>query len=359
MGVESDQLVFDYLSKVGDLAQTALPAKERMRLVARLRNDIDRERRDDDSPAGVKRILGRLGSPDEVVLAAGGAGEDRGRGRVPSQRDPGRSPGPGRNPDAGRSAEPGWGVPDPRPQSPRIPSAPDGQPPRTGPRTGSGGTEWWRVAPGGRTAPDDGLPDLPPGVSGWMKLPLDLPEDAKNSPGAEGTDGGAGEAAGGPEADAETADGEKSGKRSTGYRRRLLRRRRRAATAPAAPAQPEPAPRRRFGLVGGAVMETLAALLLVAGAVFGSWVALALGWLMAYYSRRLSPTAAKFAALGLPGLVLGGMMVWLWGRMDGRWGTPIAQGQLGAAVSDSFPTMVRIAAVGSALFLLWRSRRVR
>ena len=66
MGIESDQLVFDYLSRVGDLAQQRqLPSGTRMQLVSSLRNEIDRQRAkyDPDSPAAVRRILGRLGTP--------------------------------------------------------------------------------------------------------------------------------------------------------------------------------------------------------------------------------------------------------------------------------------------------------
>ncbi|OMI33264.1 putative integral membrane protein, partial [Streptomyces sparsogenes DSM 40356] len=63
MGIESEQLVYDYLSRVGDLAQQGgLPSGDRMRLVAELRADIDRRRASagTDSPAGVKRILAKL-----------------------------------------------------------------------------------------------------------------------------------------------------------------------------------------------------------------------------------------------------------------------------------------------------------
>uniref|UniRef100_UPI000A7F9C8A HAAS signaling domain-containing protein n=1 Tax=Streptomyces atriruber TaxID=545121 RepID=UPI000A7F9C8A len=75
MGIESDQLVFDYLSRVGDLAQQRqLPSGDRMRLVSELRNRIDRGRDKavGDNPAAVRRILARLGTPEEVVEAAGG-----------------------------------------------------------------------------------------------------------------------------------------------------------------------------------------------------------------------------------------------------------------------------------------------
>ncbi|UXI79355.1 hypothetical protein N6Q81_15605, partial [Streptomyces vinaceusdrappus] len=76
MGIESDQVVFEYLSRVGDVAQQRqLPSATRMRLVSELRGEIDRSRAKAvvDSPAAVRRILDRLGSPDDVVDAAGGA----------------------------------------------------------------------------------------------------------------------------------------------------------------------------------------------------------------------------------------------------------------------------------------------
>ncbi|MCC4322496.1 HAAS signaling domain-containing protein, partial [Streptomyces malaysiensis] len=75
MGIESEKLVYDYLSRVGDLAQQqGLSSGERMRLVSGLRADIDHRRATGgaDSPAGVKRILSKLGSPADVVAAAGG-----------------------------------------------------------------------------------------------------------------------------------------------------------------------------------------------------------------------------------------------------------------------------------------------
>ncbi|MCA1275468.1 hypothetical protein LCE32_36515, partial [Streptomyces sp. 7G] len=73
VGIESDQLVYDYLSRVGDLAQQQqLSSGARMRLVSTLRGEIDRRRTTEgaDSPAAVRRIIGRLGSPDELGAAA-------------------------------------------------------------------------------------------------------------------------------------------------------------------------------------------------------------------------------------------------------------------------------------------------
>ncbi|GAP50816.1 hypothetical protein [Streptomyces azureus] len=43
MGIESDQVVYEYLSRVGDVAQQRqLPSAARMRLVSELRGEIDR-----------------------------------------------------------------------------------------------------------------------------------------------------------------------------------------------------------------------------------------------------------------------------------------------------------------------------
>ncbi|MEU3175098.1 hypothetical protein ABZ657_25220, partial [Streptomyces sp. NPDC007000] len=73
MGIESDQVVYEYLSRVGDVAQQRqLPSATRMRLVAGLRDEIDRRRAKAvvDSPTAVRRIISRMGTPDEVVTAA-------------------------------------------------------------------------------------------------------------------------------------------------------------------------------------------------------------------------------------------------------------------------------------------------
>lgn len=102
----------------------------------------------------------------------------------------------------------------------------------------------------------------------------------------------------------------------------------------------------------------LAAVLLVAGAVLGSWLALAGGWLLAYSSRKFSRAEAKWVAMGLPGVVVAGAFVWVWGRMDGRWGEPLAEGAVGDAMTEAWPVVVRVAAVASALYLVWRSRRL-
>ncbi|NJQ08507.1 hypothetical protein HCN56_23755, partial [Streptomyces lonarensis] len=80
MGIDGERLVLDYLSKVGDLAHSAnIPSAERRQLVGRLRDEIGRQRSavpGEERDADIKRILGGIGRPEEVVAAAGGAPED-------------------------------------------------------------------------------------------------------------------------------------------------------------------------------------------------------------------------------------------------------------------------------------------
>lgn len=288
VGIESDQLVFDYLSRVGDLAQQRqLSSQTRMRLVSSLRSEIDSRRGKDDSPAAVRGILNALGTPDEVVSAAAGGPA---RPAVPVQRTPSTRP-----------ETPAWEA-----ASPHL----AGMDELGGPGDGASADhqpDWWRVEEG-----------VPPGFRGGVEIPDMLKPPPKAVEAEE------------PEA------------------------------APA-PASPAPA-RRRLSLTGlrlGHPMLVAAAVLLVVGVVLGSWLALAGGWLLAYGSRRLSRTEAKLAVFGLPGAVAAGAAVWLWGRLDGRWGDPIPPGgdALSAALTATWPWTLRTAALASALYLLWRARR--
>ncbi|HWU06763.1 MAG TPA: hypothetical protein VN520_10330, partial [Streptomyces sp.] len=181
MGIESDQLVYDYLSRVGDLAQQQqLPSGARMRLVATLRGEIDRQRGTDgsDSPAVVRRILGRLGAPDELVAAA--AGSDEGAAPSPSSRAeaPTGAAGPrgvprarrsvlrkdtsrkGASPEGGRPpgvapgsgepvpGEPALAAPVPGEPVPDWPSASAPHMAGLGQAPSGDEPEWWRIEPG-------------------------------------------------------------------------------------------------------------------------------------------------------------------------------------------------------------------
>ncbi|MER7395529.1 hypothetical protein ABT381_08445 [Streptomyces sp. NPDC000151] len=344
MGIESDQLVFDYLSRVGDLAQgRGLTARERMRLVARLRSEIDARRAGGGDD--VKRILARLGTPEAVVTAAVNGEEP-----VPEEPPGGTAE---RRPGALPSLlkRPGKATALPAPRDGAQPMVPQqgAAPPHLagldelGDRDALDEEEpdWWRVA-----AEPYAAGETVPGFVGGIEIaeirrPPETDEEEEE------------DAAG-------TEDAGRRGlpgvlKKATG---KVLPWRREAAAVPAAePAAEEAgeavvAPRPKPSPV-----LLLAVVLLVAGAVIGSWLALAAGWLVAYSSRTLSRAAAKFAALGVPGLVCGSVLVWLWGRLAGKWGEPLAKGQLGPELTDVLPMVVRIAAVASAVFLVWRMRR--
>lgn len=352
MGIESDQLVYDYLSRVGDLAQQQqLSSGTRMRLVSELRGEIDRQRvaQAADTPGAVRRIIGKLGTPDELVAAAASSGD--GTPLLPQEPDTGGAP--------------PAGIPRPRRGKLRKDSsrkgaseareAASGPPPRPAPspphRAGSDelgpsgdDADWWSVAPGrfGDVGEFGAGTDVP-GFRGGVEIPAVLrpPVAADDGDGDEDDEEYAEDDEFEAEAEAE----------AEAPRRRRLPRLRRARDR-------EAAARRGFShpllllaaalLVAGAVMDTPQALLALAG-----------GWLLAYGSRTLSRTEAKWAVMGLPGIVAVGALVWLWGRMDGRWGAPIAEGQMGPAIGATWPWVVRGAAVASALYLVWRARGPR
>ncbi|MFJ9035112.1 hypothetical protein ACIRF8_00765 [Streptomyces sp. NPDC102406] len=351
MGIESDQLVFDYLSRVGDLAQQRqLPSATRMRLVTELRGEIDRHRARAtvDSPAAVRRILDRLGTPDRIVSGAqnGGPATDPAAPLtrpLPEQRDG-----------------------DPKSRSPRrrIPRVPGVPRPRRGPTSeparapsdlpspphlagtdelGASGeeTDWWRIGAGGGSLTDT---DSVPGFTGGIEIPdiLKPPPSTPSRPvvplgkPASDTGGTSGSGDGDDEGDAEE------------YAPRRTRR-----------FMPRNVP--RVAPAGGWTnpLLLLAAAALVAGAVLGNVLALLIGWAVVYLSRRLTMGQKKLAVFGMPALAVAGGIGWLWGRSTGRWGDPIAEGQMNAALGETWPWVLRCAAIGSALYLVWRSQRGR
>ncbi|MFD8157104.1 hypothetical protein [Streptomyces malaysiensis] len=426
MGIESEKLVYDYLSRVGDLAQQqGLSSGERMRLVSGLRADIDHRRATGgaDSPAGVKRILSKLGSPADVVAAAGGrpdpgsgtGGEPGGAesggtasgvgggaaprgaagaaraardklaglakssgltGKVPSPREedapgvPGAGRNGGRNGSGPSGGAPGDGATSlikPRPATPATPPPGAASPPHLagedelGPRESN--MDWWHVEPGPFAQPErsDAQYGAVEGFTGGIEIPELLgkgksPEqqrqerrEAEEKAAAEKA---ATEAKAAEEAKAKDQAKAEAGAKKRGALRRVLLGPGKAGGEPAA---------------GGGVVKWLAGLgpvllvavgLLVAGAGLGNFILIAFGWVIAYYGTyRRSPAEAKWAALGVPGLVAAGAVVWLWGRSDGKWGEPIPKDGWQDVLTDTWPYVVRGAAIASVLFLLWRARR--
>ncbi|EPH42134.1 hypothetical protein ABT390_19860 [Streptomyces aurantiacus] len=420
MGIESDQLVFDYLSRVGDVAQQRqLSSGTRMKLVSGLRSEIDRRRAGAaDSPAAVRRILDRLGTPDDLVDAAA-ANPDDVSAAIPEQDDEPTTSSRLRRvvPEAGRLRR---AVPRPRlrpasaqrsapekdsaarasgpaaaPMSGPVPEPRRPAPPHLASTeelgtTGDAGLEpdWWRVD----NTPTAGA-DTVHGFVGGVEIPemLKPPPTARAAgpgrPVSMAKPGGGSTREGTEDAedygdDAEEGfegaeDGEwddeegPDGAFEAAPRRRLggllPPSARAAAPAKGAAAQGSSA---KADVAGGAVtaarafsltspLVLLAALALIAGAVIGNWFALVGGWVVAWFSRKLTPAEKKVGVFVVPGLAVASGIGWLWGRSQGKWGDTIVKGHMNEAVADTWPWVVRGAAVASALFLVWRSQRQR
>ncbi|WP_075734508.1 hypothetical protein [Streptomyces acidiscabies] len=343
MGIESDQVVYEYLSRVGDVAQQQqLAAGDRMRLVSELRNEIDQRRAkaSADSPAAVRKIIARLGSPDDVVAAAGsGAGTPGAPAiAVPAQPAyPSGTPGPGSYQGPSASAAPadltGSGdpvtFPTPRTSDDALP-------------------DWWLKGPVG---PESDLDDVPGFVGG-----IELPELLKSPRARAAEEKKAAEEKAKAEKEAPSAPPPPSGDQAeaAGDPGKAGPRRRRWLIP--LPSRNRPAPDRPSRKWSNPLL-LLAAASLVAGAVLGNLLALGAGWLIAYASRRLTDRETKLAVLWIPGSAVAAGMVWLWGRDQGRWGEPIVAGHMNDAVSETWPWVIRGAAVASALYLVWRSQR--
>ncbi|MCS0600420.1 hypothetical protein NX794_04120 [Streptomyces sp. LP11] len=347
MGIESDQVVYEYLSRVGDIAQQRqLPSGTRMRLVSELRNEIDRQRSRTtvDSPDAVRRILDHLGSPDDVVEAAGGRGTAGSGGlvapstSVPAQPEPPTRERPARERPAPERPK-GLRRVVPRPRPPATPAPPEPTaPPHLAAAHELGDSvaspDWWRLG-GSGTLPLGEIDQVPGFVGG-----VEIPELLRRPP-------------------REVAEKEEKPTEAepVAVPRRGLFRRGSAAAAEGAVASRRLLPAPAAGWSNPLLL--LAAAALVVGAVLGNWFALLLGWAIAYGSRRLTPAETKWAVMVLPGAAVAGGLLWLWGRDTGRWGAPITHGHMSAALTETWPWVVRAAAVTSAAYLAWRSQRAR
>ena len=415
MGIESEKLVYDYLSRVGALAQQqGLPSGERMRLVSGRRPDIDPRRSTGgtDSRAGVKRIRANLATPAEVVAAAGGrpsggdgtldgSGGSGGSGGVGGSGESTRTSGAARaarDKLAGLAERTGLSnkVPSPRepngtggdtplslakhtpvPEAPETPGTPR-TPGTPGPRSsaaaspphlasqdelgpGESNPDWWHVEPGPFAQPEhpDGRLGFVEGFVGGIELPellgnsKTIEQEQQEKRDAEKR--AAEEAAAEAEA-AEKAEADTGGK---GARRRGLLRRALLGPGKSAGAEGDKgkAGARAGWAAGLSPVLLLAIALLVAGAVMGNVVLLGFGWVLTYSTGKLSRAEAKWAVMGMPGLVAAGAMVWLWARTTGKWGAKIPENGMKDVLTETWPVVVRGAAVATVLFLVWRARR--
>ncbi|WP_190140494.1 hypothetical protein, partial [Streptomyces longispororuber] len=230
--------------------------------------------------------------------------------------------------------------------------------------------DWWRV----ERVPLEGA-DAVPGFVGGVEIPEMLRRPPLDGDGekAEQEKGIAAAEGAAPVADPEgvgtlgATDPRRPGPRPS-LTKGILSARKNRAPAPAAPAPGQDPAVEAAPAVAGALAGVrsltnpvllLAAVALVVGAVIGNWFALGGGWVVAWVSRKLGSAEKKAAVIALPALAVAGGIGWLWGRAQGKWGEPIAKGQMNAAVEETWPWIVRIAAVASALFLVWRSQRTR
>ncbi|MEU3407276.1 hypothetical protein ABZ766_25495 [Streptomyces sp. NPDC006670] len=315
MGIESDHLVYEYLSRVGDLAQQRqLSSGDRMRLVSGLRDEIDRRRArfDPETPEAVRAVLRRLGTPEEVLDAAAATADPVPPAAVAPVSVP-RQRGDRRRPGAKRAAP--SGVPEPRNVPPHLAGLDE----LGGPSSDHGEPDWWRLPAAGRGPQVEGF-------AGGIEIP-ELLERAEEDPA--------------PEAAPPAAPGGLLA---------YLRQRRKGSRPPAAEGAAAARPRPHGFLL-------LAALLLAAGALTGYWPLLGAGAVVAYVSRVLGPRERKWVILGVPAAVFTAAMLWLWGRTTGRWGDPLPQTQLGPAFQSMWPTLARTASATLAAYLGWRSRR--
>jgi hypothetical protein len=360
VGIESEQLVYDYLSRVGDVAgrTPGLTAAQRARLVNELRQTIDSQRASSSSSSvraevsSVRRILASLGTPDEVVHRASvvAARPPEAGPAVPAQtRFPAAD-----TPSPASPSIPAQSPSRSQPQAQPQPSTAQGRVEYVSERGGAhaGGTAaWWtpEPEPGGWSASGGIRMVQPPGWTGSFERDFFSPDGTTLVDPVTGMPLGVGvqPVAADPEADGDPLQQQLPEPPS------LLRRLFGGGSAAGVPVPVTSAPRSPIPFV-----EALATLVLTAAAVLGLWYVAALGWLFAYGGRRLGRRVATFASLWIPGLVAAGCGFWLYSRTGHAAGQPGLTGPaLTTATRNAFALWLRASAGLSAAFLAWRITR--
>lgn len=333
MSVQAEQLVYDFLSRVGDAAHGVLSPTARLRFVSELRSRIDAERARtvNESVADVRSLLSRLGDPELLVRAEA----SRGGAPVPSQAPSGEAVRPLSGPAI--PAPPVAAVPVPEPT--RL----DQPPTRPGPAEA-------RPASVPRATAVEDIFDVP-------AVPVD---DEPALPGVEDTLPGAGGASIPPITDQAAPPG-------------LLQ-------VPNDPdAWPEPtsevivpavtSPRRwslpaafgrlDAGFIAAHKREALATVVLFAGGVVSSIVLVVIGYAIALTSYTWSAKDKRFALIGLPALTLLVFVIGVWLEATGRWGgAPLAGSRLSGLLRDLVAVFPRVIGLLAALFFGWRLARI-
>ncbi|WP_042412893.1 hypothetical protein [Streptacidiphilus anmyonensis] len=346
MGIESEQLVYDYLSRVGDLAGQSggLTAAERVRLVNDLRQTIDSQRAASSSSArssaraevgSVRKILAGLGTPEQVVRRAAGGGSSGVSGpAVPTtslpaatRSIPGQAPAPALE---GRA---------------EFVRADAGSVPATG-------AQWWTFESAGGGFPGAGGVRMiqPPGWSGSFEGDFLVPDGTAVVDPVTGLPTAQSPAPAGLAGVGVNGGGE-VGQLPTQPKPGLLRRLRGAAAAGAGAAPSVPRAPIPF-------VEALATLVLVGAAVTGLWYVAILGWLLAYAGRRFGHGVGRVAALWIPGLMAAACGFWLYSKSGHSPDHPaLTSAQVTTATHNAYVFWVRGSSALSAAFLAWRITR--
>ena len=355
MSIQGDQVIYDYLSRVGDLAHGKLAPPHRARMVAELRAKIETERAQTGAqdPDQVRDLLQRMGDPEAIV-----ADEIR---RAPDHlaRRTGRAL--------------------PAGTSPPVPGV-------NGPAAGTDGTEATRQIARPGAGPGSGA--VGPGQPWWRAVE----EEDAAEPGAP-------PAAQSPPGQYPSGQTHRSRPVSTPGRgdgvadwchpiRAVARAAGRWARLPARPPIRVP-PSRWYGCppvepngstgsagsgeagspvtaLAGAFRgrnrrELLAIVLLLIGGVVPSVLALVLGYVVVLSSRVWREGDKRFAVFAVPLISAVSLALMMWLQAKGQTGGgPPSGSELGKQAAHYVSTLTRIVGLVSAVFLGWRlSREIR
>jgi hypothetical protein len=327
MSIEGDQVVYDYLSRVGDFAHGKLTPARRATLVAELRQRIEAERADTgaDGPDEVRLLLQRVGDPDAVVAEELRRSPEHAVRRA--ERRPPALPGspaasteattvlpsltsPGPPTEARRREEMPWwrATEEPEAQTSTGPPTPRTPGPDVGPATG----------------PATG-PVAEPGPE-----PVARPVARPAPPGPAG---------GGSGIRVVPVDGDGTVDRAADEARRPLA--------------------GMTGVLGkGNKRELLAILVILAGGLWPSLILVIIGFVIAVSSRVWPQGDKRFATLGVPVITAVTLAVMLWLRMSGRIGTEPRHHGIDDLAKSYVTTLTRVIGLVSAVYLAWRLTRV-